>query len=60
MISLSGIAACMYLLYNNAYICIISTDDDPGLRIESFAIIKIRGVSTKYVRAILPLGHGFI
>ena len=27
---------------------IISTDEDPGLRIESFAIIKIRGVSTKY------------
>ncbi len=27
---------------------IISTDEDPGLRIESFAIIKIRGVSTNY------------
>ncbi len=25
----------------------ISTDEDPGLRIESFAIIKLRGVSTK-------------
>ncbi len=25
---------------------IISTDEDPGLRIESFAIIKVRGVST--------------
>ena len=27
---------------------IISTDEDPGLRIESFAIIKLRGVTTKY------------
>ncbi len=26
---------------------IISTDEDPGLRIESFTIIKIHGVSTK-------------
>ena len=26
----------------------ISTDEDPGLRIESFAIIKIRGASTKH------------
>ena len=26
---------------------IISTDDDPSLRIESFAIINLRGVSTK-------------
>ncbi len=26
----------------------ISTDKDPGLRIESFAIIKLRGVTTKY------------
>ena len=26
---------------------IISTDEDPSLRIESFAIIKLRGVSTK-------------
>jgi hypothetical protein len=25
---------------------IISTDDDPGLRIESFAVINLRGVST--------------
>ena len=25
----------------------ISTDEDPGLRFESFAIIKLRGVSTK-------------
>ena len=27
---------------------IISTDEDPGLRFESFAIIKLRGVTTKY------------
>ncbi len=27
---------------------IISADEDPGLRIESFAIIKLRGVTTKY------------
>jgi hypothetical protein len=25
---------------------IISTDEDPGLRIESFALINLRGVST--------------
>jgi hypothetical protein len=25
---------------------IISTDEDPGLRIESFAVITLRGVST--------------
>ncbi len=28
----------------------ISTDEDPGLRIESFAIIKLRGVTTKFKR----------
>jgi hypothetical protein len=27
---------------------IISTDEDPGLRIESFAVISLRGVSTYY------------
>ncbi len=26
---------------------IVFADEDPGLRIESFAIIKLRGVSTK-------------
>jgi hypothetical protein len=26
---------------------IISTDEDPGLRIESFAVINLRGVSKK-------------
>jgi hypothetical protein len=38
-----------YLYYtsielNNSHI--ISTDEDPGLRIESFAVINLRGVST--------------
>jgi hypothetical protein len=28
------------------YYCIISTDEDPGLRIESFAVINLCGVST--------------
>ena len=27
-------------------IMLISTDEDPGLRIESFAVIHLRGVST--------------
>ena len=27
--------------------CTISTDEDPSLRVESFAIINLRGVSTK-------------
>ena len=30
----------------NNIIHIISTDEDPGLRIESFAVINLRGVST--------------
>ena len=36
---------------------IISTDEDPGLRIESFAVINLRGVSTnkKYYKASLVL-----
>ena len=28
---------------------IISTDEDPSLRIESFAIKELRGVSTNYI-----------
>ena len=32
---------------------IISTDEDPGLRIESFAVISLRGVST--IKALLYL-----
>ena len=33
-------------MYICNYIHIISTDEDPGLRIESFAVINLRGVST--------------
>ena len=34
------------------------SDEDPGLRIESFAIIKIRGVSTKiYIIFFSPCRH---
>ena len=32
---------------------IISTDEDPSLRIESFAIINLRGVSTKLNKYII-------
>ena len=32
------------LQFNKSHI--ISTDEDPGLRIESFAVINLRGVST--------------
>ena len=35
------------LLYYYYYYSIISTDEDPSLRIESSAIINLRGVSTK-------------
>jgi hypothetical protein len=35
-----GSSSYYYLLH------IISTDEDPGLRIESFAVINLRGVST--------------
>ena len=34
---------------------IISTDEDPSLRIESSAIINLRGVSTKLNKYILTL-----
>jgi hypothetical protein len=33
-------------LLKGYFINIISTDEDPGLRIESFAVINLRGVST--------------
>ena len=33
---------------------IISTDEDPSLRIESFAILHLRGVSTKLNKYITP------
>ena len=35
------ILLCIYIIIH-----IISTDEDPGLRIESFAVINLRGVST--------------
>ena len=38
----SSVLIIQVLIYN-----IISTDEDPSLRIESFAIINLRGVSTK-------------
>jgi hypothetical protein len=36
---------CYYII-TWCYYNIISTDEDPGLRIESFAVINLRGVST--------------
>ena len=38
---------------SSVLICIISTDEDPSLRIESSAIINLRGVSTKLNRYIV-------
>jgi hypothetical protein len=35
-----------YNVISSLYVCIISTDEDTGLRIESFAVINLRGVST--------------
>ena len=34
-------------------VLIISTDEDPSLRIESSAIINLRGVSTKLIKYIV-------
>ena len=31
---------------SSSVLIILSTDEDPGLRIESFAVINLRGVST--------------
>jgi hypothetical protein len=39
--------------YNKSHI--ISTDEDPGLRIESFAVINLRGVSTNKTIVIIQL-----
>ena len=37
---------------------IISTDEDPGLRIESFAVINLRGVSTnKTIKWAISVAH---
>ena len=38
--------ALLLLLLLCIFFHIISTDEDPGLRIESFAVINLRGVST--------------
>ena len=34
---------------------IISTDEDPGLRIESFAVINLRGVSTNKTKYFIAM-----
>ena len=39
---------CLQNYSNSMLTHIISTDEDPGLRIESFAVIKLRDVSTLY------------
>ena len=39
------------------YTCIISTDEDPSLPIESSAIINLRGVSTKLNKYMITLMH---
>jgi hypothetical protein len=45
--SSSVLIICRYVyMYICIYVHIISTDEDPGLRIESFAVIHLRGVST--------------
>ena len=45
-LSISKLGSSSVLIIHYYY-CIISTDEDPSLRIESFAIINLRGVSTK-------------
>ena len=39
---------------------IISTDEDPGLRIESFAVIHLRGVSTNKTIITISLDLGLL
>jgi hypothetical protein len=36
----------MHIISDNNISLLISTDEDPGIRIESFAVINLRGVST--------------
>ena len=38
----------LFFIYFIFILFFIFIDEDPGLRIESFAIIKLRGVTTKY------------
>ena len=40
-----GSSSVLIICYSSV-LHIISTDEDPGLRIESFAVINLRGVST--------------
>jgi hypothetical protein len=46
--NLSSLYVCMAIkhIIVLGFFHIISTDEDPGLRIESFAVINLRGVST--------------
>ena len=47
-LSIRKLGSSSVLIYNiQLNQCIISTDEDPSLRIESSAIINLRGVSTK-------------
>ena len=45
-----------YFYVNKSYI--ISTDEDPGLRMESFAVINLRGVSTN--KTIYTVGYMYL
>ena len=48
-LSIRKLGSSSVLIYNiQLNQCIISTDEDPSLRIESSAIINLRGVSTKH------------
>ena len=46
-LSIRKLGSLPVLILNNIISISISTDEDPSLRIESFAIINLRGVSTK-------------
>ena len=49
MAALSDVYICVKVIeecFEENTLYIISTDEDPGLRIESFAVINLRGVST--------------
>jgi hypothetical protein len=41
-----GSSSVLYIIIIIIMLHIISTNEDPGLRIESFAVINLRGVST--------------
>ena len=46
-LSIRKLGSSSVLIIHNSANNIISTDEDPSLRIESSAIINLRGVSTK-------------